>query len=657
MIQKVMRKRFLTIAVAFGIVLRPYVASSDRIPVQAELVQAMEAGRVKPGDSILAKVDVEWDTPTCILRKGAILKGRVVSETPRSKTAKTSDLSLLFESAQCGGRDLKPLALTVAALIAPDPHRDSSLYRDQENQPLSEAVGLGLGDGGSAGAGSGFSSGSNMRSVIAAAATAYVEPTRYKPPKAVLPGQVVGISGVKLSVGSGAEGSSIVSSSNHNVRLDVGSQLVLVPSLKLSPTATAPRAASAPSPNPAPASPLATVPELAAEDETETCAPPNCNVALAASDPEGISLTAATMSVKELGYAQRGNREMGSFDFDAALAYLGSKKLLFTFNPHLLVPRPETEVSPQMRTVRAVLIDLPSMKVEQRIDWRVLDSKQYLWPIEGERVLAHVGRELREYGPALKIEHRLSLDGPLAFVQISPSGKYFAVGVVHERHSRTMHDQLAEAEAREPEEDVEIKVLNAEFRPLATVTRSSRDAPPILSDDGEIRIPTIGKNRWRIVENTWNGQRRVLAQVTSTCRPEVTTLQSDLLFLLGCDRQADGKWYRVLRSDGKTVLKGWSSSSELEQTANSVASAFAVGVAKAAKPIAAESSFRAEDLESENIAVYRVQNGQREFTVRIASPAPTLQTFVLSPDGDQLAVLKGAEIALYVVPATPDHPK
>jgi hypothetical protein len=130
-----------------------------------------------------------------------------------------------------------------------------------------------------------------------------------------------------------------------------------------------------------------------------------------------------------------------------------------------------------------------------------------------------------------------------------------------------------------------------------------------------------------------------------------------LLFLLGCDRQADGKWYRVLRSDGKTVLKGWSSSSELEQTANSAASAFAVGVAKAAKPIAAESSFRAEDLESENIAVYRVQNGQREFTVRIASPAPTLQTFVLSPDGDQLAVLKGAEIALYVVPATPDHPK
>ncbi len=657
MIQKVMRKRFLTIGL--GIVLSGYVAGSDRIPVQAELVQAMEAGRVKPGDSILASVDVEWNNPACNLRKGAILKGRVVSEIPRSKSSRISNLSLLFESAQCGGRDLKPLALTVAALIAPDPHRDSSLYRDQENQPLSEAVGLGLGDGGSAGAGSGFSSGTNMRSVIAAAATAYVEPTRFKPPKAVLPGQVVGISGVKLSVGSGAEGSSVLSSSNHNVHLDVGSQLILVPSLKLVTTATARSATPVPSANPAATAVTSSsvhVPEFAAEDESETCAPPNCNIAIAASDP-GINLAATIISLKEFGYAQRGNREMGSFNFDAALAYLGPTKLLFTFNPHLLVARSDNESSPQMRTVRAILIDLASMKIEKRIDWRVLDSRQYLWPIENERLLAHVGRELREYGPDLKVEQRLSLDGPLAFVQISPSGKYFAFGVVRERHSRAMHDQLAEAEAREPEEDVEIKVLNAEFRPLATVIRSSRDAPPILSDDGEIRIPTIGKNRWRIVENTWNGQRRVLAQVTSTCRPEVTTLQSDLLFLLGCDRQADGKWYRVIRSDGKTVLKGWSSSSELEQTANSVASAFAVGVAKAAKPIAAESSFRADDLESESIAVYRVLNGQRKFTVRIAAPAPTLQTFVLSPDGDQLAVLKGNEIALYAIPSASDPAK
>jgi hypothetical protein len=84
-----------------------------------------------------------------------------------------------------------------------------------------------------------------------------------------------------------------------------------------------------------------------------------------------------------------------------------------------------------------------------------------------------------------------------------------------------------------------------------------------------------GKNRWRELENTWNGQRRVLAQVTSTGRPEATTLQPNLLFLVGCDRLADGRWYRMLRFDGKPVLKGWSPSAEMQQTADGATDTFA----------------------------------------------------------------------------------
>ncbi len=653
-----MSKRFLNTAILIGSILchlSGFAASlgPDHVPIQAELVKAMEAGRIKAGETVFAKVDIAWKDSACNLRKGAILKGRVVSESSRSKTSKTSDLALLFESGQCGGRDMKPLALTVAALIAPDPSHGSSLYENQENQPLSEAVGLGIGGDGSAGIGPGFSSGSGLRSVTAAAATAYVEPLHYKPPKAVLPGQVIGIADVKLSVGSGPEGSSVLSSSRHNVRLDEGSQFVLVPSPKTVEAAGPKVPAPGVSPKTSTLGSTANqtpLPEVPPVDETDVCKPPECSVAVTTSEGQsGTTLAAGTVSIKELGYTQRGDREMEGFDHDAALAYLGSKQILFTFNPHLLVRRPDVEASPQLRIVRGVLIDLQTMKVLKSINWRVLDARQYLWPIGNERVLVHVGRELQMYGAGLKLEQRVSLSGPLAFLQISPSGNYFAAGTVQERHSRAVHDQLAEAEGQEPEEDVEVKVLSAEFHVLATVTRSSRDAPPVLSDEGEIRVPTIGKNRWRVVENTWDGQRRVVAQVNSSCQPKVTTLQPDLLFLVGCDRQSDGKWYRMLRSDGKPVLKGWSPSEEIEQTANGATGTFAVGVAKANKPIAAESVFRTTDLESENIGVYRVENGHREFAVSVTSPVPTLQTFVLSPDGGQLAVLKEDQIALYKV--------
>src|ERR1700733_8183283 len=84
---------------------------ADRTPIQAELVRSIEAGRVQVGDPIYAKVDLPWNNSACKLREGAILKGRIVSQTPRSKGVVTSGLAFLFDSGQCGGRDMKPLPL------------------------------------------------------------------------------------------------------------------------------------------------------------------------------------------------------------------------------------------------------------------------------------------------------------------------------------------------------------------------------------------------------------------------------------------------------------------------------------------------------------------------------------------------------------------
>ena len=271
------------------------------------------------------------------------------------------------------------------------------------------------------------------------------------------------------------------------------------------------------------------------------------------------------------------------------------------------------------------------------------------WP---RRVLVHVGNELRLYGPNLKLERRLALKGPLAFVRVAPSGSCLAVGIVHERHSAAIHRELAEAENRDPEEDVEVQLLNPDFRTLVTVTRSSRSVPPVLTDNGEIRVPTIGKNRWRIADYTWTGQRRVLKQVESTCRPEVTSLPPDLLFVTGCDRLADGKWYRMLRTDGKLVLKGDSPSSEQGQSACGMAgsSLFAVGVAELSKPLNVASAFHSADLKHLRVSVYRAQNGKKISGVTISDPLPTVQTFALSPDGRHLAILQNEQIVLYALP-------
>jgi hypothetical protein len=74
-------------------------------------------------------------------------------------------------------------------------------------------------------------------------------------------------------------------------------------------------------------------------------------------------------------------------------------------------------------------------------------------------------------------------------------------------------------------------------------------------------------------------------------------------------------------------------------------------MAEAGRSITPDSAFQTSDLRSERIAVYRADDGERVFSVAVASPAPTMQTFVLSPAGDQLAVLEGDEIDLYEIPA------
>lgn len=619
--------------------------ATDRTPIQAELVRSIEAGRVQVGDPIYAKVDLPWNNSACKLREGAILKGRIVTQTPRSKAVGTSALALLFDSGQCGGRDMKPLPLTVAALLAPDPNRGSSLFGGQENQPLNEAVGLSLGEG----------YGGGMRSLQAAAQTVILEPSRNKPPQLVMPGQVIGLGDVKLAVGSGPDGSSVLTSGKHNLRLESGSRLVLVASVtaQVAPSSPADSSHDTASASPNPSS------DSEAADDAEVCVPPACNLALSASQPDTNSKTADfTLPVGPLGFTASADQAMYDLDHAYTVSYVSSNRLLFTFNPHVLVPRATADMPlPKLHQVRAVLIDLSTMKVLRTVDWRIHDARQYLWPMGTDHVLVHVGGELRLYDLNLKVEQKLSLNGPLAFVAVAPSGSFLAAGIVHERHTEAIHRELRDAEDREPEEDVDVKVLDSNFHLLASVMRSSRDVPPVLSNGGEIRIPMIGKNRWRIAEYTWTGQRRILTQVSSTCRPEAASVPPNLLFLTGCDRLGNGKWFRMLRPDGKLVLKGESQSTEKGHTASGTEGShfFAVGMDELTKAMDDSSPFHSSDLRSMHVSVYRVENGKKVTSVTVADPLPTVQTFALSPDSRHLAILESEEIVFYSLPEAPEN--
>ncbi len=93
-------------------------------PIQAELMADLHARLLKVGGTVYARVTVEWRSPTCVLRNGAVLEAHVVSVVPSIKPVKASEVGLAFTRAQCGDMKMGPFNLLLSAVAAPPEDSD-----------------------------------------------------------------------------------------------------------------------------------------------------------------------------------------------------------------------------------------------------------------------------------------------------------------------------------------------------------------------------------------------------------------------------------------------------------------------------------------------------------------------------------------------------
>ena len=619
-------------------------ATANITPVQAELMADMHARLLKVGSTVFAKVTVDWKGTDCVLRNGAVLEAHVISVVPDIKPAKGSQVSLAFTRAQCGQMKMGDFEMLLAAIAAPPSNSDLGIM--SESLPVLSTGTINVG---------GQATVNSMRDMRNS--TDYnlnLETTFANFPidPRMEMGRVSGIRGLKLSVGTGPDNSSVLSSKDHDVALLKHTLLLLVPS-----QGTFPRAATNPNisqPDASGSSAPDAPPPPPPIEEIDRCEPPQCNVALPAGDAIDAGNATATISISQLGFAPRPQKEMKDFDNDEAMAYLGPKELLVAFNPHKLVPRHTLGRSgPTVRVIRAALVNTETHQVTHTVDWELPDNRQYLWPLTEGRVLVHVRSELRVYGADLKIENRVDLDGPLAFVRITPDGSFMAVGVVRERHTPELHAQLSQNLNGEPEEDVTIQVLNRNFETIAKSNARSSLMAPTLMNEGQAKLQALPNNRYRISMTSWDNHPSVVARFDSGCTPELSSIAPDLIFLVSCNKQDDEREYRVLHTDGKVVLMGDSALNELGHAAegNTGHDAFVVKTVQSSVAASPGDSFRAENFASEELRVYRATDGKRLFGVRVTSPSPSRDGYALSTDGAQLAVLTRDQVAVYAVPA------
>ncbi len=425
-------------------------------------------------------------------------------------------------------------------------------------------------------------------------------------------GDVHGIKGLKLSVGTGPENSSILTSKDHDVSLEKKSLLLLVPAQwTIARASGEPGTAQPESVEPAARIPAVTraaaLPARPPVNDIDLCVPPQCNVALPSGNASDVGHAAGTISIRELGYSPRPQRDAFNFVHDEVLAYLGPRELLVAFNPHELVSRDAQGPGSTVRIIRAAVVDTDTHRVTHTVDWEMHDNRQYLWPLADGRVLVHVGSELRVYGEGLQIQNRVPLDGPLAFVRVTPDSGFMAVGVLHERHTPELHAALRESLNGDPEEDVNILVLNRNFEIVAKSTTESNLMAPTLLNEGQVTLSAQSNMRYRISMVTWDNHASVLARFASRCTPELSSIAPDLIFLVSCDPKNQGREYRVLRANGKLALKGDSTLNECGHAAEGSANqeAFVVKIVESTLPVPPGSPMSASQFSSEELHVYR----------------------------------------------------
>lgn len=194
---------------------------AGRTALQVELTHNLDAKKAKPGDPIEAKLtqDVKTDGKL-VLHRGAKLVGHVTEAQARSKQNPESRLGIVFDKAT--GKHGEEFAFrAVVMALAPPQEGPSNIAGDPTRLSSGPAMG-----------GQPFGAGSAVGGPSASAAPSVEAATHEGGANGRLTAEsrgAIGLEGVALrpSAVGGVQGTVIISN-NHNVKLDSGTQMLLL---------------------------------------------------------------------------------------------------------------------------------------------------------------------------------------------------------------------------------------------------------------------------------------------------------------------------------------------------------------------------------------------------------------------------------------------
>ncbi len=366
----------------------------------------------------------------------------------------------------------------------------------------------------------------------------------------------------------------------------------------------------------------------------------------------------ARIPVEPLGFVPPGKFFMPYRIPAATLDFLDANHLLFTFHVARLMRRePDEPKDDQDQTIRALVLTVPSGKIESEGDWRLHDRERYLWMLTDGRFLMRQRDTLYLGDKTLKLSTYLYPEGTLASVQLSPDASTLLVEFakpVEEDADKPSAPTLGDDAPHLPEhpQQYSLLVVDTHGKVASRAGHLSRAVVLPMVEGGYLGLQQGKGKQWDVVMNPFHGEGRTITSVTSTCQPSVQPLSQQTFLTKGClPYSADSLVDAFDLSGRKLWEQTWQSRFTWGTYAYSAAgNRFAYGSVEVNHDLSTLDPVGEDSILGQPVGVFSIESGKLD-AVLDATPIMTAgENFALSPDGGKLAILREGAIEIYNLP-------
>jgi hypothetical protein len=377
---------------------------------------------------------------------------------------------------------------------------------------------------------------------------------------------------------------------------------------------------------------------------------------------------AFTIPVEALGFSPPGANYLGLRNCLASLDFLDENRLLFTFRvPGLMHRDPGVVSGSDERQIRALVLSLPTGRVEAEALWTVHDRLRYLWMLNDGHFLLR-NRDALEQGDAtLRLKPMLHFPGPLLSIKLDPTWQYLVTNSREPAQATPKPGEVAgpasaavgvtvDGEKPASQSEFVLRILRRDSGQVMLVSRVNVPVHLPINAEGYLESLRGSGQQWILDLNFFSGGSRVLGRVDSFCSPTYDFVSPSEVLVTACLASGANRLV-AMDTEGRKLWEQQSSDLSVWPLLAMApdGSRVARETLVASHPVNASSTI--DDVKGQMVRVFDAANGN----VALEAPAnPVLDgggNMAISPSGRRVVVLNGGALQIFELPAPPSLPE